>query len=162
LTNNNYIHTTQSYSNVEFAETFNKYFPRSDIPKPIHAPLLETNVPQRERLTRTIRKGGGEQDGGLYYPNRIKSPYPYNIVKDESDICYTIKIDLMLRKGSSITDQELNTLLCNARWNEITKPISTILNTAHSIRPDINLAIVNKTVNNRGAKSTHNKTRKTR
>jgi hypothetical protein len=109
------------------------------------------------------------QSGGAYYPPynpynpRYNPPYnPYNprynptynpsLVKEESDICYAIKIDLMLRKGDSVTDAELNTLLCNARWNEITKPISTILNTAHSIRPDINLAI----------KNTNNKTKKIR
>ncbi len=66
----------------------------------------------------------------------------------------------MLRKGSSMTDGELNSLLCNARWNEITKPMSVILNTAHSIRPDINLAIVKKTVNNRDAQNSNNKTKK--
>jgi hypothetical protein len=191
LTDNAYIHTAQSFTRIEFVETFNRYFPGSDIPNPPNAPLLETNALRNRRLTRTIRKGGGEeqdgeeqdgeeqdgeeqdgeeqdgeeQDGGLYYPNQFQSPYQPNpyLRKEESDICYTIKIDLMLRKGTTITDEELNTLLCNARWNEITKPISTILNTAHSIRPDINLAIINnKTANNRGAQKPHNKTKKTR
>ena len=173
LSDNAYIHTAQSFNRIEFVETFNRYFPGSDIPNPPNAPLLETNVLRSRRLTRTIRKGGAEeqdgeeqeQDGGLYYPNQFQSPYQPNpyLRKEESDICYTIKIDLMLRKGTTITDEELNTLLCNARWNEITKPMSTILNTAHSIRPDINLAIINKkTANNRGAQQPHNKTKKTR
>ena len=168
LTDNNYVRTTQSYSNIEFAETFNKYFPRSDIQKPINVPLLETNVSRRGRLTRTIRKGGGEEqqqepDGGLYYPYQLQSPYQIqSIGKEESDICYTIKIDLMLRKGTTITDEELNTLLCNAQWNKITKPISTILNTAHSIPPDINLAIINNNPINKTVNNPNNKTKKIR
>jgi hypothetical protein len=147
LSDNNYIHTTQSYSNVEFSETFNKYFPKSDIQKPINVPRVTMGALRRSMRNKVI--GGAD----AYYQNPLQS-----IGKEESDICYTIKIDLMLRKGTTITDGELNTLLCNAQWNKITKPISTILNTAHSIPPDINLAIVN----NRVAQSTNNKTKKIR
>jgi len=148
---NKYAQTNQSYNRTKFVETFNRYFPGSDIPLPQNEDRLVTTTQRTSpRLT--------EQDGGAYYPYR---PNPY-LIKEETDICYTIKIDLMLRKGTSITDGELNSLLCNARWNEITKPLSTILNTAHSIRPDINLAIVNKTVNNRDAQNQNNKTKKIR
>jgi hypothetical protein len=159
LTANNYKHTAQSYTRIDFAETFNRYFPGSDIPKPPNDPLMITDALRRSQRKKAQ---GDPQEGGAYY-----QPNSY-VRKEESDICYTIKIDLMLRKGTSITDGELNTLLCNARWNAITKPMSTILNTAHSIRPDINLAIINnqtvnnKTVNNRGAPKPNNKTKKIR
>lgn len=160
LTDNAYVHTRQSFTRIEFVETFNRYFPGSDIPKPQNVPLLETNILRRGLRNRTINTG--EQDGGADYPGQIQSPYPY-LVKEESDICYAIKIDLMLRKGTTITDVEFNKLLCNARWNEITKPLSTILNTAHSIRPDINLAITNKPINKTANnKTANNKTKKIR
>ena len=166
LTLNTYVHTRQSFTRIEFVETFNRYFPGSDIPKPPNVPLIETNILRRGLRKRTIQKGGeqdeedepDEQDGGAY---QFQSPNPY-LRKEESDICYTIKIDLMLRKGTSITDREFNELLCNAQWNEITKPMSTILNTAHSIRPNIHLATINKTANNRYTQNLNNKTKKIR
>ena len=164
LTNNAYVHTRQSFTRIEFVETFNRYFPGSDIPLPPNVPLLETNILRRGLRKRAI-KTGGEQDGGAYYPGQIQSPYQANpfVVKEESDICYAIKIDLMLRKGTTITDEEFNKLLCNARWNEITKPLSTILNTTHSVRPDVNLAVItNKPINNPINKTANNKTKKIR
>lgn len=154
---NKYTQTNQSYNRTKFVETFNRYFPGSDVQAPQNDSTLVTSTALRQS-PRLLNPTG--QDGGADYPYQPQSPYQPNpsLIKDESDICYTIKIDLMLRKGTSITDAELNTLLCNARYNEITKPLSTILNTAHSIRPDINLAIVNK----RDANNSNNKTKKIR
>jgi hypothetical protein len=173
LPTNEYKQTGSSYNRVKFVETFNKYFPGSDIVVPVddsvpttrerrtsprltsprltsprltspRLPNQEEGLPNQEEGLPNQEEGSTNQEGGAYY-----NPSP---IKEESDVCYAIKIDLMLRKGTSITDTELNTLLCNARWNEITKPISTILNTAHSIRPNINLAM----------KNTNNKTKKIR
>ena len=183
-----YTQTNQSYNRAKFIETFNRYFPDSDI----QAPPNETSpVTNKQRTSPRLLNQPG-QEGGYYYPVRSQPPYPQyqsnpNFTKEESDVCYTIKIDLMLRKGASISDEELNTLLCNARWNEITKPLSTILNKTHSIRPDVNFAIItdnpinnpvnnpinkpvnnpinnpiNKTVNNRYAQNLNNKTKKIR
>ena len=149
---NEYKQTGSSYNRIKFVETFNRYFPGSDIVVPTDDSAPTTT--ERRTSPRLTSPRLTNQEGGAYYPVNSNYPPYYNPspIKEESDVCYAIKIDLMLRKGTSITDTELNALLCNARWNEITKPISTILNTAHSIRPDINLAIVN----------TNNKTRKIR
>jgi hypothetical protein len=147
-----YNQTPQSYNRVEFVETFNRYFPGSDIPIPQDlVPIANEEIGLRKspRLNEEQNAGG----------------------KEESDICYAIKIDLMLRKGVSITDEELNTLLCNARYNEISKPMSTIFNTVHSIRPDITLATITPDLKNESLKNeslknnkkdAHNKTKKIR
>jgi hypothetical protein len=143
---NEYKQTTQSYNRDEFIETFNRYFPGSDIPIPQNITNLSATTTNDEIGLRRSPRFDEDQIAGS------------QIGKEESDICYAIKIDLMLRKGTSITDAELNTLLCNARYNEITKPMSTIFNTAHSIKPDITLATINPNTKHNNTK--HNNTTK--
>jgi hypothetical protein len=152
---NEYNQTPQSLNRDEFIETFNRYFPGSDIPIPQNNTNMSAAATAEEiGLRKSLRLNEEQHAGG----------------KEESDICYAIKIDLMLRKGTTITDAELNTLLCNARYNEITKPMSTIFNTAHSIKPDITLATINPKTNtktntknnNTNKTNSNNKTKKIR
>jgi hypothetical protein len=153
---NEYNQTPQSLNRDEFIETFNRYFPGSDIPMPQNDANM-SDTAEEIGLRKSPRLNEDQIAGAL-------------VGKEESDICYAIKIDLMLRKGTTITDAELNTLLCNARYNEITKPMSTILNTAHSIKPDITLATINPKTNtktntknnNTNKTNSNNKTKKIR
>jgi hypothetical protein len=69
-------------------------------------------------------------------------PYYRPLVKSnnttEAQICYTITVQLMLKKGSELTDKDLAALTCDQKRNAITSSYSKLMGKAYTMPPDYN------------------------
>jgi hypothetical protein len=68
---------------------------------------------------------------------------------DDSQLAYTITIDMELRPGTSLSPEELTNAKCNSKWNSIRKSWSELTGKPYVIPPVYNKEETNKTQNTR-------------
>ena len=65
--------------------------------------------------------------------------------KDNSQLAYTITIDMELSQGTSLSPEELSNAKCNSKWNSIRKSWSELTGKPYIIAPVYNKQESNKT-----------------
>ena len=66
---------------------------------------------------------------------------------DDSQLAYTITIDMELRPGTSLSPEELTNAKCNSKWNSIRKSWSELSGNPYVIPPVYNKEETNKPQN---------------
>ena len=153
LTIQNIINNTlyiKSYYSPFFYPAFKIYFPNSNIRKP--ANLIEPS----KFLAIEPSKGGAYPRYNPYYRPAYYNPQymAHNMEKkdkdgDDSQLAYTITIDMELRPGTSLSPEELTNAKCNSKWNSIRKSWSELSGNPYVIPPVYNKEETNKTQNTR-------------
>jgi len=159
LTIQNIINNTlynKSYYSSFFYPAFKIYFPSSNIRKPIN--LIEPTklIEPSKFLAIEPSKGGAYPRYNPYYRPAYYNPQymAHNMEKrdkdsDDSQLAYTITIDMELRPGTSLSPAELTHAKCNSKWNSIRKSWSELSGNPYVIPPVYNKEETNKTQNTR-------------
>ena len=146
---NNILYNKPYYTTV-FLPLFKMYFPNSNIKIPLQ-PYL-TKVDKKYKI---LKSSGGDSLNPDYHGgadpryNPYYRPYyrPYynpqymarNMEKrdrdEESQLVYTITIDMELRPGTSLSPEELTNAKCNSKWNSIRKSWSELTGKPYVIPP---------------------------
>lgn len=134
----------QKVDKGKFIGEFLKYFPDSD---------AMFNATQLALIGGEQHNIHSEHNGNdaHYAPNMYAAPnttaygnppYYRPLVKSnnktETQICYTITVQLMLKKGSELTDKELAALTCDQKRNAITSSYSKLMGKTYTMPPDYN------------------------
>jgi hypothetical protein len=150
---NNTLYNKSYYSSF-FYPVFKIYFPRSNILKP-------TNLIEPTKLIKPSKfsaiepsKGGAYPRYNPYYRPTYYNPQymAHNMEKkdkdnDNSQLAYTITIDMELRPGTSLSPEELTNAKCNSKWNSIRKSWSELSGNPYVIPPVYNKEETNKPQN---------------
>ena len=150
---NNILYNESSYL-INFYSKFKSYFPNSKIRIPYKDVNKDVSI-QKSNLIEDVK-------GGALSRHSYVSPKPTKIIKnkdkDDSQIAYYITIDMELKPGTSLSNEEIKNLKCNRKWNSIRKAYSELIGKPYVIKPVYDTRNSNtKTVKNGGNK---NKTKK--
>jgi hypothetical protein len=106
----------------------------------------------------TFIKGGARNNYKYNYNSFLKNEG----VKDLSKICYSVSLDLELKRGSPLTPDELKQSNCTQKWNTIRKSFANFTDKKYNIPPVYDYSnkqtLKNKSNNNTNANN--NVTRK--
>lgn len=81
----------------------------------------------------TFIKGGARNN--YKYNSNYNSFLKNEGVKDLSKICYSVSLDLELKKGSPLTPDELKQSNCTQKWNTIRKSFANFTDKKYNIPP---------------------------
>jgi hypothetical protein len=104
---------------------------------------------------------GGARDYRNNYRNRNNYANSYlrrETAPDLSKICYTISIDLVLKKGSPLTPDELSELKCTQKWENIKREFAIFTNREYKITPVYDFSN-NKTLKNKSRQNENEQNR---
>lgn len=154
---NNILYNKSYYSNV-FFPLFKMYFPNGYLKIPLQPSLAK--VDKKYKILKS--SGGDSQDPDSQDPDYhggappIYNPYyrpmyynpQYNMAhtmekkdRDNSQLAYTITIDMELSPGTSLSPSELSNAKCNSKWNSIRKSWSELTGKPYVIPPVYNKMI---------------------
>ena len=131
-------------NSIAFLEMFNTYFPSNNIEKSIKnikqlisTPTQPTNIYNPNDTD--INSDNNATGGGIhnnYYKSKINKNMN-NLTKSDilSQIGYYISIDMELKKGTSLSPEELNNLKCNRKWNSVRKAFANFTGKKYVIPP---------------------------
>ena len=68
--------------------------------------------------------------------SNIKPPIPKISAANDAQICYVVTVQLMLKKGTELTANDLSSLSCDRKLNAITKSVSTLMGKTYTIAPN--------------------------
>ena len=57
---------------------------------------------------------------------------------DEIQICYIIDVNMMLKKGTDIANNDISNLVCDRKWNAINKSFNNLIGRKYEMTPDYN------------------------
>lgn len=112
----NNLYNKTNYSSF-FYPIFKSYFPNGNI-----------RVPS----TTTNSKGGATP---LYNPYLVKNMVKKDNNRDDSQLAYYITIDMEVKPGTSLTQEEIKNSKCNRKWNSIRKSYSEVVGKPYVITP---------------------------
>jgi hypothetical protein len=149
---NNNLYIRPDYNTI-FYPLFKLYFPNSYIQENPTQPINQ------------IKSSGGGSDDPDYHGGAYPSYNPYyrptyynpqynmayNMEKkdrDNSQLAYTITIDMELSPGTSLSTEEISNAKCNSKWNSIRKSWSELTGKPYVIAPVYN-KLINKEETNK-------------
>ena len=100
---------------------------------------------------------GGARNNNYYNKNTVSN----NFLKtpDVSKICYSVSLEMELKKGSPLTPDELKQSNCAQKWNTIRKSFANFTDRKYNIPPVYKQTLKNNT-KNKSNNNTNNNTRK--
>jgi hypothetical protein len=100
---------------------------------------------------------GGARNNNYYNKNAVSN----NFLKtpDVSKICYSVSLEMELKKGSPLTPDELKQSNCAQKWNTIRKSFANFTDRKYNIPPVYKQTLKNNT-KNKSNNNTNNNTRK--